>query len=194
MHKGRMEALTDGVVAVILTLMVLELKIPHSVGLDALRPLAPLFLIYVLSFVNVGIYWNNHHHMLHVVQRINGASLWANMLLLFWLSLIPFGIGWMDQSDFASLPTAAYGVVLTLAAISYTLLQRNLMSANGCEASELAAAMGGGTDRKGLISLAVYLVAIALAFVEPWISIALYTAIALAWLIPDRRIESRLRE
>ena len=193
MNKGRLEALTDGVIAVILTLMVLELKFPHGADMAALRPLAPLFLIYVLSFVNVGIYWNNHHHMLHAAQRINGTSLWANLLLLFWLSLFPFVIGWMDQSGFAAMPTAVYGVVMALAAVAYMILQRTLMAANGCERSELVAAIGGGTDRKALISFMTYLCAIALAFVEPWISIALYAAISVAWFIPDRRIESRLR-
>jgi TMEM175 potassium channel family protein len=185
--KQRLEAFTDGVVAIIITIMVLELKAPSGSDFAALRATLPAFLAYALSFANVGIFWNNHHHMLHATERINGKVLWANLFLLFWLSLVPFVIRWMDERHFAPLPTAAYGVVLVLASISYILLERSIIACNG-PSSKLARAVG--SDRKSTMSLMVYAVAIPLAFVRPWIAIALYVLIATIWFIPDRRIES----
>ncbi len=187
MSTQRLEAFTDGVVAIIITIMVLDMKVPAGADFASMRAGAPVFLAYALSFVNVAIFWNNHHHMLHVTERINGRVLWANMLLLFWLSVVPFVIRWMDETHFAPLPTASYGVVLALAAIAYTLLERSIIACNGPE-SKLAQAVG--SDVKGMISLMIYLAAIPLAFVRPWISIALYVFIAMIWFIPDRRIES----
>lgn len=189
MTKNRLEAFSDGVFAIIITILVLELKIPHGSTFDALRPLLPVFLTYVLSFVFLAIYWNNHHHMLHTVHRVNGRILWANMHLLFWLSLIPFTTGWMGENHFASEPTAVYGMVLLMAAIAYTILAMEIVSHHGPD-SVLAAAMG--KDVKGKISIVGYVAAIALAFVEQWFSDAIYVAIALLWLVPDKRIESRL--
>jgi len=191
MTKGRLEAFSDGVVAILITILVLELKVPHGADLEALRPLLPVFLTYVLSFIYLGIYWNNHHHLLHATTRVNGRILWANLHLLFWLSLVPFTTGWMGENHFAPLPSAAYGAVLLLAAVAYTILQRAIIAEQG-PGSRLAAAVGG--DRKGKVSLALYLAAIPLAFVREWIADALYVAVALLWLIPDRRIEERLRE
>ncbi len=187
MRKQRLEAFTDGVVAIIITIMVLDMKVPAGADFVALRAGMPVFLAYALSFTNVAIFWNNHHHMLHVTERINGRVLWANMLLLFWLSMVPFVIRWMDQTHFAALPTASYGVVLALAAIAYTVLERSIIACNGPE-SKLAQAVG--SDLKGMISLVVYLAAIPLAFVHASIAIVLYVAIAMMWFIPDRRIES----
>ena len=187
MAKARLEAFTDGVIAVIITILVLELKVPERADFAAVRAELPVFLAYVLSFVNVGIFWANHHHMLHATKRINGSVLWANLLLLFWLSLIPFVIRWMDASDFAALPTAAYGVVLELSAIGYLLLQRTILACNGHD-SALALALG--SDLKGKLSVALYFVAIPLAFVYSSVAIAIYVAIALLWFVPDRRIES----
>lgn len=187
MTRNRLEAFSDGVVAIVITIMVLELHIPEdATDLAALRPLIPTFLTYVLSFVFLGIYWNNHHHMLHLVEHINGAVLWANLHLLFWLSLIPFTTGWMGQNEFAEVPTALYGMVLLLAAVAYYLLQTAIVRAQGPE-SELARALG--TDFKGKVSPVLYLTAIPLAFVNRWIALALYVVVALIWLIPDRRIE-----
>jgi uncharacterized membrane protein len=186
MTSNRLEAFSDGVIAIIITIMVLELRVPHSAEWSALRELWPVFLSYVLSFVNVGIYWNNHHHMMHVARHVTGGILWANLHLLFWLSLIPFTTGWMGENHFASLPTAVYGVNLLLAAISYFILQRTIMHAEG-NRSLLAAAVG--RDFKGKISPVCYAAAIPLAFVHEAISGALYTAVALMWLVPDRRIE-----
>ena len=191
MTKGRLEAFSDGVVAILITILVLELKVPHGADLEALRPLLPVFLTYVLSFIYLGIYWNNHHHLLHATTRVNGRILWANLHLLFWLSLVPFTTGWMGENHFAPLPSAAYGAVLLLAAIAYTILQRAIIAEQG-PGSRLAAAVGG--DRKGKVSLALYLAAIPLAFVREWIADALYVAVALLWLVPDRRIEARLGE
>jgi len=191
MTKGRLEAFSDGVVAILITILVLELKVPHGADLEALRPLLPVFLTYVLSFIYLGIYWNNHHHLLHATTRVNGRILWANLHLLFWLSLVPFTTGWMGENHFAPLPSAAYGAVLLLAAVAYTILQRAIIAEQG-PGSRLAAAVGG--DRKGKVSLALYLAAIPLAFVREWIADALYVAVALLWLVPDRRIEARLRE
>jgi uncharacterized membrane protein len=185
-NKSRLEAFSDGVVAIIITIMVLELKVPHAADVAALRPLLPVFLSYVLSYVNVGIYWNNHHHLLHAARHVSGRVLWANLLLLFWLSLVPFCTGWMGENHFASLPTALYGVVLLMAAYSYLVLQRSIVAVDGA-ASPLARAVG--PDRKGLVSRLAYMAAIAAAFVRPWIAWALYVAVALLWFVPDRRIE-----
>ncbi|MGA2763774.1 MAG: TMEM175 family protein [Spirochaetia bacterium] len=190
MTKSRLEAFSDGVIAILITIMVLELKVPRGADWQALRPLLPLSLTYVLSFVFLGIYWNNHHHLLHAADRINGRILWANLHLLFWLSLVPFVTGWMGENHFASLPTALYGVVLLLAAIAYYLLQQTIIAAQG-PGSRLAAAVG--RDVKGKISPLFYALAIPLAFLSQWISDALYVAVALMWLVPDRRIEARLQ-
>ena len=191
MKKGRLEAFSDGVIAIIITILVLELKIPHGADWDSLRPLLPVFLTYVLSFVYLGIYWNNHHHMLYVTDEINGKILWANMHLLFWLSLIPFVTGWMGENHFAPLPTAVYGVVMLAASIAYYILQKMIIVQQGAN-SKLKAAVG--KDIKGKLSPLIYVVAIALAFVNQWISDGLYVLVALMWLIPDRRIESQLNE
>jgi TMEM175 potassium channel family protein len=189
MTKGRLEAFSDGVIAIIITIMVLELKVPHSTDPAALRPLLPVFLSYVLSYVNIGIYWSNHHHLLHAAQQVDGRVLWANLLLLFWLSLIPFFTGWMGENHFASLPTALYGVVLLMAAYSYVVLQRAIIAVDGRE-SHLARAVG--ADRKGLVSRLLYMAAIAGAFVRPWIAWTIYVVVALIWFVPDRRIERML--
>ena len=186
MTSTRLEAFSDGVMAIIITIMVLELRAPHSADWASLQPVVPVFVSYVLSFVYVGIYWNNHHHMLHVTRRVNGTILWANLHLLFWLSLIPFVTAWMGENHFAPVPTAAYGVVLLLAAIAYWLLQRAILSHEGPD-SVLAEAIG--ADRKGKLSPVIYLIAIAATQIDPWISESLYVAVALIWLIPDRRIE-----
>jgi uncharacterized membrane protein len=186
MGKGRLEAFSDGVIAVIITIMVLELKPPHGTELGSLVPLIPIFLSYVISFIYVGIYCNNHHHMLHAVQHVNGATMWANLHLLFWLSLIPFVTAWVNENHFAAVPVALYGAVLLLAGLAYTILQRTLIASHGSD-STLARAVG--RDGKGLASLAIYAVAILLAFVNAWISCALYVFVAAMWFIPDRRIE-----
>jgi len=186
MGTGRLEAFSDGVIAIILTIMVLELRAPHETTLAALRPILPVFLTYVLSFVYLGIYWNNHHHMLSVTTRVDGAILWANLHLLFWLSMVPFVTAWMGENHFAAVPTAAYGAVLLMAAIAYTLLQRAILSREGPQ-SVLAAAVG--SDRKGKLSVVLYVSAIPLAFVHPALAGALYVTVALIWLVPDRRIE-----
>jgi uncharacterized membrane protein len=187
MGKGRLEAFTDGVLAIILTIMVLELNVTSGSDFRAVMASMPILLTYALSFVNVGIFWNNHHHMLHVTERVNGMVLWANLALLFWMSLIPFVIRWIDETHFAPVPTASYGVILVMAGISYLLLERTIIACNG-PTSKLALAVG--HDQKGKISLLLYLVAIPLAFQRPWIAIALYLVNAMAWFIPDRRIES----
>jgi uncharacterized membrane protein len=186
MTKGRLEAFSDGVIAILITIMVLELKVPHGASLDALRPLIPEFLTYVLSFIYIGIYWNNHHHMLHMVERVTGGMLWANLHLLFWLSLVTFATGWMGENHGAMLPTAAYGVVLICAAIAYFILQTVIIRSQG-EHSKLRAAVKG--DLKGKLSPVIYAIAIGLAFVHPVISQALYALVALIWLVPDRRLE-----
>lgn len=189
MGKGRLEAFSDGVIAIIITIMVLEMKVPHGADLAALRPLIPIFLSYVLSFVYVGIYWNNHHHLLQAVRQVNGRTLWANLHLLFWLSLFPLATAWMGENHFAALPVAVYGVVLLLAASAYFILTRTLISHHGKD-SALATAVG--RDFKGKISVVIYAVAIPLAFVKPWLACALYVMVTLMWLIPDRRIEKTL--
>lgn len=186
MHMGRnrLEAFSDGVLAIIITIMVLELKVPHGDTPETLAPLVPVFMSYVLSFVYVGIYWNNHHHMLQTVERVGGGVLWANMHLLLWLSLVPFVTAWMGKTDFAAMPVALYGSVLLGASIAYYILTRALLAAHGRD-SRFAAALG--SDRKGRISVGIYIAAIALAFVSPTLSCALYVLVALIWLVPDRR-------
>jgi uncharacterized membrane protein len=191
MNKNRLEAFSDGVIAILITIMVLELKIPHGGGWAALRPVLPVFLTYLLSFVFVGIYWNNHHHMLHMATSIDGRILWANLHLLFWLSLVPFATGWMGENDFAPFPTAAYGLLLFLCGVAYTLLQAAIIAHQGPQ-SRLAAAVG--RDLKGKLSATAYAVAIPCAFASRWIALAIYVAVSLMWLVPDRRIESRLAE
>ena len=186
MHKGRLEAFSDGVIAVLITIMVLELKVPHGTDPDTLRPLVPIFLTYVLSFVFLGIYWNNHHHMLQATERINGAILWANLHLLFWLSLVPLVTGWMGENNFASLPTAVYGAVLLMAGFAYTILQAAIIRHQGPH-SKLAAAVGRGGKAK--LSTVLYAAAIPLAFVNELIADGIYVFVALMWLVPDRRIE-----
>jgi uncharacterized membrane protein len=186
MNKGRLEAFSDGVIAIIITIMVLELKVPHGDSLSELLPLWPVFLSYTLSFVNLGIYWNNHHHMLHATRQISGNVLWANLHLLFWLSLVPFVTGWMGENEFAPIPTAMYGVVLLMAAIAYWILLQTILRAEGPD-SLLRTAVG--SDWKGRLSPILYVVAIPAAFVHEAIAGALYVAVALIWLIPDRRIE-----
>jgi uncharacterized membrane protein len=190
MGKGRLEAFSDGVLAIIITIMVLELKVPHGAELDNLRELAPVFMSYVLSFLNIAIYWNNHHHLMHAVKRVTGGMLWANVHLLFWLSLFPFTAGWMGENHFASLPVALYGVNFLMSAIAYTILVRVILHSHGKD-SDIAKAIG--SDTKGKISLALYVIAIPLALYFPWIAGALYLAVALIWLIPDRRIENVLK-
>lgn len=191
MDTGRLEAFSDGVLAIIITIMVLELKVPHGASLPELWPLLPVFLSYVLSFVYLGIYWNNHHHMLHVTSRVSGSILWANLHLLFWLSLVPFVTGWMGENNFAPAPTALYGVVLLVAALAYGILQRTIIAEEG-ETSVLAMAIG--RDLKGKLSPLLYAIAIPSAFVHQWISAGLYVLVALIWLIPDRRIERALAQ
>ena len=191
MGKGRFEAFSDGVLAIIITILVLELKVPHGEDLHALRETLPHFLAYVLSFIYVGIYWNNHHHMLHAITRISGASMWANLHLLFWLSLVPFVTGWMGEYHRSAVPAAAYGTVLLMAAVAYTILQTTLTWQRDHNAA-LARAIK--RDTKGKVSVLLYLTAIPLAFVSTWASIALYVVVALIWLVPDRRIERVLAE
>jgi uncharacterized membrane protein len=189
MGKNRLEAFSDGVIAIIITIMVLELKVPHGETFEALWPLAPVLLSYVLSFIYVGIYWNNHHHMLHAVSHISGGVLWANLHLLFWLSLIPFVTGWMGENHFATMPVAAYGIVLFMCAVAYWLLVRCLTSRQG-ENKALADAIG--SDKKGVLSLLFYPAGVGLAFVHPWLGFAVYILVAIVWFVPDRRIEQRI--
>lgn len=191
MNKGRMEAFSDGVLAVIITIMVLEMKSPHETTLAALKPALPVFLSYVLSFVYIGIYWNNHHHLLHATQHVNGATLWANLHLLFWLSLIPFTTAWLGENHLDSWPVAIYGIVLLLAAVAYFILTKALINLHGRN-STLATSLG--KDRKGKISIAIYAAAIPLAFAQPWIAAACYIVVAIMWLVPDRRIERHLTQ
>jgi TMEM175 potassium channel family protein len=191
MGKSRLEAFSDGVIAIIITIMVLELKVPHGEEPEALVPLWPAFLSYVLSFVYVGIYWNNHHHMLHAGSRVTGPMLWANLHFLFWLSLFPFATGWMGENHFAPVPSALYGVVLLMAAIAYRVLQQSIIAAEGPD-SVLKRAVG--RDWKGKLSPLCYVFAIGAAFGTQWVAQAIYVAVALLWLIPDRRIEHALRQ
>jgi uncharacterized membrane protein len=191
MTKGRLEAFSDGVIAIVITIMVLELRPPHEPTLQALRPLVPSFLSYLMSFIYLGIYWNNHHHLMQAATRVDGRVLWANLHLLFWLSLIPFTTAWMGESEFASGPAAAYGVVLLLAAVAYYILTRALLARQGA-GSVLAAALGG--DLKGRISIVLYIAAVLLALPAPWAACLLYVFVAIMWLIPDRRIEKALAE
>ena len=191
MSKGRLEAFSDGVIAIIITIMVLELKVPREASWNALLPVGPVFLGYVLSFVFLGIYWSNHHHLLQVVEHVNGRVLWANLHLLFWLSLTPFVTAWMGENNFAPVPAALYGVVLLLAAIAYFILARSLLSIHSPD-SVLATALG--ADFKGKISMVIYLVAIPLAFVRSWLACGLYILVAVMWLVPDRRIEKKIAQ
>ncbi len=189
MGKSRLEAFSDGVIAIIITIMVLELKIPHGEGVDVLIPLVPVFFSYVLSFIYLGIYWNNHHHMLHTLRTVTGPMLWANLHLLFWLSLIPFATGWMGENHFAALPSALYGVVLFMAAVAYFILQRLIIASQGHD-SILKKAVA--DDWKGKLSPLIYATAVVLAFWVEWFSLALYVLVAIIWLVPDRRIEKVL--
>ncbi|RUQ36815.1 MAG: DUF1211 domain-containing protein [Candidatus Competibacteraceae bacterium] len=186
MRKGRLEAFSDGVLAIIITIMVLELKVPHGADFEALTPLMPVFLSYVLSFIYVGIYWNNHHHLLHAAQRVSGGVLWANLNLLFWLSLFPFATAWMGENHFAPLPSAAYGFVLLMAAIAYYILERAIIVVDGSD-SLLKRAVG--SDWKGKLSPVLYLSAIVVAFWANWLAQLIYVLVALMWLVPDQRIE-----
>jgi uncharacterized membrane protein len=191
-EKGRLEAFSDGVIAILITIMVLELKIPQGIGWQAVRPIIPTLLSYVLSFIFLGIYWNNHHHMLQTCDRVNGKILWANLHLLFWLSLVPFVTSWTGQYHFAALPTALYGGIFIMSGLAYTILQRCIIQFQGPE-SKLATAVG--KDAKGKLSLALYAVGILLAFfAHPWLAGGLYALVALSWLVPDPRIESRLNQ
>jgi uncharacterized membrane protein len=191
MDKGRLEAFSDGVIAVIITIMVLELKVPHGADLAALRPLVPAFLSYVLSFAYVGIYWNNHHHMLQACNRVNGRVLWANVYLLFWMSLVPVVTGWMGDNHNATVPVALYGAVLLMTGIAYLILSRELIALHG-EKSPLALALG--RDDKGKVSLMLYVLAVGLTFLNTWVALAIYAFVALMWIAPDPRIEKRIAE
>ena len=191
MEKNRLEAFSDGVLAIIITIMVLELKVPHETDLAALKPVLPVFLTYVLSFIYVGIYWNNHHHLIKAAHKVNAAMMWSNLHLLFWLSLFPFVTGWMGENHFAPVPTACYGGVLLLAAIAYYILQSVIVRQQGCD-SRLAAAIG--RDFKGKLSPVLYAAGIALSFLIPWLAGCVYVLVALMWLIPDRRIASVVDE
>ena len=189
MGKGRLEAFSDGVLAIIITIMVLEMKVPHGDSLVSLRPLLPVFISYILSFTYIGIYWNNHHHMLHAARQVNGKTLWANIHLLFWLSLVPFVTGWMGENNFATLPVALYGVVLLMAAIAYYILAHSLVRLDG-KNSALGQAFG--KDWKGILSPIIYAAGIGLSFVNPWVGFTLYVFVAAIWFIPDKRIEKKL--
>ncbi len=190
MNKARLEAFSDGVIAIIITIMVLEMKVPHGTDIVDLRPVLPIFLSYVLSFVYVGIYWNNHHHMLHAANRVTGSVLWANLHLLFWLSLFPFATGWMGENHFARLPSALYGLVLLMAAIAYWILQQTIIA---CEGPKSLLAKAVGADWKGRLSPIFYVAAILSALVHPWLAQVLYVLVAVIWFVPDRRIEHVLR-
>ena len=191
MKKGRLEAFSDGVFAIIITIMVLELHVPHGDGIRDLLPVLPVFVSYLLSFVNVGIYWNNHHHMLYLTERVNGAVLWANLHLLFWLSLIPFATAWMGENHFARWPVVLYGGVLILCGLAYVILSKLLVKEAGAD-SPLAVALR--NDWKGSLSVAVYVLAVGLAFVDPRIALGLFILVAVIWFIPDQRIEKRVKE
>jgi uncharacterized membrane protein len=187
MTKARLEAFTDGVIAILITIMVLELHVPHEAAWHALRPLVPVFLTYALSYVYLGIYWNNHHHMLHACERINGKAMWANLHLLFWLSLVPFVTGWMGQNHVEAIPAAVYGIVMTGSGVAYYILAHTLVAAQGPD-SRLARALG--RDQKGIVSVLLYASAIALAFVSHWLADLIFVIVPLMWLVPDRRIET----
>ena len=191
MGKGRLEAFSDGVLAIIITIMVLELKVPHGDNLASLKPLLPIALSYMLSFIYIGIYWNNHHHMFQAVQHINGKVMWANMHLLFWLSLIPFASGWMGENHFSTWPVAIYGTMLFMAAVAYHILAGALIKVHGKD-SKIAAAIG--KDKKGILSIAIYLIGIVMCFVNAWIGFGLYVFVAAIWFLPDRRIENKIVE
>ena len=191
MQKNRLEAFSDGVIAIIITIMVLEMKVPHGTSVDDLKPILPVFLSYVLSFIYIGIYWSNHHHLLHATRRVSGGILWANLHLLFWLSLVPFVTGWMGENRFAALPAALYGLVLLLAGLAYLVLQKAIVARQDSEPS-LASELG--RDRKGKLSLVFYVIGIGLAFVSPWLAAALYALVAAMWLVPDRRLERVLEK
>jgi uncharacterized membrane protein len=191
MGKGRLEAFSDGVLAIIITIMVLEMKVPHGTDIAALKPLLPVFISYVLSFLYIGIYWNNHHHMMHASTKVNGTILWTNIHLLFWLSLVPFVTGWMGENNFATWPVALYGFVLLMAGVAYYFLAHALARVHG-KNSTIAKALG--SDKKGIASVVLYAVGIALSFVNPWIGFAVYTVVAGLWFIPDTRIEKKLEQ
>lgn len=188
MTKGRMEAFSDGIIAIIITIMVLEMKVPHGDSLAALKPVLPIFICYVLSFINVGIYWNNHHHMLQAANKVNGSVLWTNIHLLFWLSLIPFVTGWMGENNFTTIPVALYGAVLMMAGVAYYFLAHCLTDLHGKNSSFTKAL---GNDKKGKISVLIYAVGIALCFVHPLIGFSLYVLVAIMWFVPDKRFESK---
>lgn len=191
MEKGRLEAFSDGVLAIIITIMVLEMKVPHEDDLAALKPIFPVFISYILSFIYIGIYWNNHHHLLHAAHKINGQVMWANIHLLFWLSLMPFASGWMGENHFTTMPTALFGVVLLMAGFAYFLLSKSLVSLHGNN-SLLGRAVG--KDQKGIISLYLYVIAIIISFYNGMISLGLYATVAIIWVIPDRRIEKKMED
>jgi uncharacterized membrane protein len=186
-RSTRLEALSDGVIAIIITIMVLEFEVPHEASWEALDPLIPKFGVYALSFIYLGIYWNNHHHMLQIVERVNGGVLWANLHLLFWLSLVPFGTAWLGENDFAEVPSATYGTLLLFAAIAYLILQKAILAAHGPD-FELRTALG--RDMKGKVSPVLYVTGIGLSFVNRWVALGTYVIVALMWLVPDKRIES----
>jgi len=188
MGKGRLEAFSDGVLAILITIMVLEMKVPHGEDFDSLKPILPVFISYVLSFVYIGIYWNNHHHLLHAVQHISGTVMWANMHLLFWLSLVPFASGWMGENHFTQWPVALYGFILFMNGVAYYILERCLINIHGKNSALMEAV---GNDTKGILSVVIYLIAIITAFYNAWISLALYGVVAIMWIIPDKRIEKR---
>lgn len=189
MGKGRLEAFSDGVLAIIITIMVLEMKVPHGHSLSSLKPLLPVFISYLLSFINIGIYWNNHHHMLHAAHHINGSILWANAHLLFWLSLVPFVSGWMGENNFATWPVALYGFVLLMAGVAYYLLAHCLTNVHG-KGSPFTKALG--SDQKGKISILAYALGIGLSFINPWLGFGIYVLVTAIWIIPDKRFENRL--
>jgi uncharacterized membrane protein len=191
MGKGRLEAFSDGVLAIIITIMVLEIKVPHGDILEDLKPLLPVFMSYVLSFIYIGIYWNNHHHLMHLAHKVSGAVLWSNIHLLFWLSLVPFATAWMGENHFSKWPVIIYGVVLLMAGFAYYILSQCLTNTHGKD-SALAQAIG--KDKKGFISLVLYIIGIACSFINPWIGFSLYVIVAAIWFIPDRRIEKKLGE
>ena len=190
MAKGRLEAFSDGVLAIIITIMVLEMKVPHGSNLDALQPLLPVFISYVLSFIYIGIYWNNHHHLLQAVNRVSGSALWANVHLLFWLSLVPFATAWMGENHFSLWPVVLYGFILFMAGIAYYILAHCLTGIHGRD-SELARALG--KDVKGILSVVLYLIGIGLAFINPWLGFSIYSVVAAIWFIPDSRIEKNIK-